>query len=209
MACLIEPIWQGFISYSQSLKRQEDLKLKAKGQRKVFLLGFECGPCVTLGLRGGGDDLLLSSKEYGLRGVEVVRIKRGGQATLHAPGQLVIYPIMDLKVLKIPPRCFLQKLEQITIRVLKSYGVSAKRTEAFAGLSTAQGKIAFFGVHISEGVSQHGLALNVRNDLKLFDMIKSCGQALRRHDRLCSYGLETLTLQQVFACWCRLAQEFF
>ena len=143
MACLIEPIWQGFISYSQSLKRQEDLKLKAKGQRKVFLLGFECGPCVTLGLRGGGDDLLLSSKEYGLRGVEVVRIKRGGQATLHAPGQLVIYPIMDLKVLKIPPRCFLQKLEQITIRVLKSYGVSAKRTEAFAGLSTAQGKIAF------------------------------------------------------------------
>ena len=202
----IQHIWKGKIPYGESLTLQDSLKEQACKSPRAFIMGFECPACITLGLRGEpGKDL----KPIALKqGVEVKAVKRGGQATLHSPGQLVVYPIMDLLQWKIRPRDFLSLLEQITCDVLKEYGITANKQESSAGLFTTKGKIAFFGIHISKGVSQHGLSLNVSNDLKLFNVIRSCGLSHRSHDSFQSYGLKP-DLQKVFSLWCKKAKHFF
>ncbi len=205
----MEPVWKGLIPYVQSLELQEQLKAKAKETPQAFFLGFECPTCVTLGLRGKtADDLVYTEEKYRKRGVLVISIKRGGQATLHSPGQLVVYPILDLRLWGLKPRDFLRLLEEVTKDTLAEYGVTANPSGDSAGLFTNDGKIAFFGVHISEGVSQHGLALNVVNDLSLFNLIRSCGEVQRKHDSLQKQGL-SYSVKDVFFQWCQKAQSMF
>ncbi len=205
----IQSIWKGKIPYQKSLISQEQLKDQICKSQKAFFMGFECPACITLGLRGKKEkDLSSTIEEYKKKQIEVLTVKRGGQATLHAPGQLVIYPIMDLLKWKIRPRDFLSLLEQITITTLKEYGVSTEKTEDSAGLFTEKGKIAFFGIHISRGVSQHGLAINVRNDLALFNLIRSCGISHRPHDSFQNQGVCS-DLKRVFSCWCKTAKSIF
>lgn len=205
----IDLIWKGRIPYRGSLALQKELKEQARKTRQAFFIGFECPACITLGLRGEEEkDLSGAVEEYKKKGIEVVRIKRGGQATLHSPGQLVIYPVMDLLQWKIRPRDFLSILEKITVGTLKRYGILAEKKENFAGLFTQKGKIAFFGIHISHGVSQHGLAINVQNDLRLFDLIRSCGVSHRLHDSVSSYNVQS-ELKEVFSLWCEIATTLF
>lgn len=205
----IKPIWKGLIPYRESLVLQEELKGLACKTRQAFFIGFECPACITLGLRGQEEkDLSDAVEEYKKKGIEIVTIKRGGQATLHSPGQLVIYPVMDLLQWKIRPRDFLSVLEKITVETLKEYGISAEKRESSAGLFTQKGKIAFFGIHISHGVSQHGLAVNVQNDLPLFDLIRSCGVSHRPHDSVHSYNVQP-ELKEVFSLWCEIATSLF
>ena len=203
-------VWKGAIPYRESLTLQEQLGARARQARQAFFMGFECRPaCVTLGLRGQQEtDLTCSPEEYRTQNIEVVTIKRGGQATLHSPGQLVIYPVMDLLRWKLRPRDFLSLLEQITIEVLQKYGITAQKQESFAGLFTDKGKMVFFGIHIKGGVSQHGLAVNVLNNLSLFDLIKSCGVAGRVHDSFQNRGL-CPPLEEVFSVWCNTARAVF
>ncbi|MDE0119900.1 MAG: lipoyl(octanoyl) transferase LipB [Bdellovibrionales bacterium] len=176
---------------------------------KAFFIGFECPSCITLGLRGKEEtDLNRASEEYKKKKIEIVPIKRGGQATLHSPGQLVIYPVMSLLQWKIRPRDFLSILEKITQDILEKYGILTEKREEAAGLFTKKGKIAFFGIHISGGISQHGLAINVRNNLELFNLIRSCGVSHRPHDSFQSYNL-CPDLKEVFSLWCQTAKEVF
>ncbi len=206
---VMEVVWKQKISYQQSLDVQESLKHQVKGCKKAFLFGFECLPCVTLGLRGSKDvDLNCSDEECNRQGVDVVSVKRGGQATLHSPGQLVMYPIIDLRQWKLRPRDFLSFLEHITIDVLNGYGVQVRKKEKSAGLFTDIGKIVFFGVHISEGVSQHGLAINVANDLSLFRIIRSCGVKGRVHDSLKNRGVN-VALRELCFSWRDTASTYF
>ena len=213
-------IWKGNIPYRESLILQEQLKQKALKSQRAFFLGFECPATITLGLRGKKEtDLRQREEKYIQQGIEIVPIKRGGQATLHSPGQLVLYPVMDLLQWKIRPRDFLSLLEEITQKTCQHYGVPLKKQEDCAGLFTHKGKVAFFGIHISGGVSQHGLALNVNNNLGLFDMISSCGMSYRPHDSLKAYRacahsplalkLKPLDLKDVFNTWCKKASALF
>lgn len=203
----VQCLWKGEIPYRESLSLQEELKQKARKTSQAFLVGFECPGCITLGLRGKKEtDLQASHADY--KDIEVITIKRGGQATLHSLGQLVIYPVMDLLSWKIRPRDFLSILESITQKTLKQYGVTAEKKEDSAGLFTQNGKIAFFGIHISGGVSQHGLAVNICNDLRLFNLIRSCGVTHRPHDSLQNYGLNP-GLKEVFSLWCQIAKSTF
>lgn len=205
----VESIWKGKIPYRKSLTLQEQLKTRAYKTRQAFFIGFECPSCITLGLRGEKEkDLSGVVENYRKKEIEIVTIKRGGQATLHSPGQLVIYPVMDLLQWKVRPRDFLSILEKITQETLKEYGISAKKQENSAGLFTQKGKIAFFGIHISSGVSQHGLAINVQNDLSLFDLIRSCGISYRLHDSFQNYNL-CPDLKTVFFLWCEIAKSLF
>ena len=205
----VESVWKGKIPYRESLALQEQLKTQVYKTRQAFFIGFECPACITLGLRGEKEkDLSGTIENYRKKEIEIVAIKRGGQATLHSPGQLVIYPVMDLLQWKIRVRDFLSILEKITKETLKEYGISAEKKENSAGLFTQKGKIAFFGVHISSGVSQHGLAINVQNDLRLFDLIKSCGVSHRPHDSFQNYNL-CPDLEEVFLLWCKIAKSLF
>ena len=108
---------------------------------QAFFIGFECPACVTLGLRGkAAEDLVYTEEKYREKGMSVVSIKRGGQATLHSPGQLVIYPVMDLRLWNLKPRDFLRLLEKITENTLVEYGVTASPIEDSAGFIYKQGK---------------------------------------------------------------------
>ena len=219
----IQSIWKGIMPYRESLFLQEDLKKKLQctvsntsskstlneNFPRAFFIGFECPSCITLGLRGREEtDLNSAIEEYKKQKIEIVAIKRGGQATLHSPGQLVIYPVMKLLQWKIRPRDFLSILEKITQDTLKKYGIVAEKQEDAAGLFTEKGKIAFFGIHISSGISQHGLALNVQNDLALFNLIRSCGVSHRPHDSFKNQGVQT-DLKEVFSLWCKIAEDVF
>ncbi len=205
----IQFLWKGKILYRESLILQEQLKKQTCKSKTGFILGFECPACVTLGVRGQTEkDLSGALEEYQKQKIEIVAIKRGGQATLHSSGQLVIYPIMDLLQWKVRPRDFLSFLEKVTKITLKEYGILVEKQEDSAGLFTDKGKIAFFGIHISGGVSQHGLAINVKNDLKLFNLIRSCGVSHRPHDSFQSRGLEP-NLEEVFSLWCKTAESLF
>ncbi len=179
------------------------MKTQALGTTRGFVLGFECPPCITLGLRGDRKkDLLQKPGVY--KNMDIVSITRGGQATLHSPGQLVIYPVVDLLKFKIRLKDFLTLLEHITQQTFLDLGVKLHKQENSAGLFTSRGKIAFFGVHVSQGVSQHGLALNVSNDLTMFNLIRSCGNTHRKHDSLQQRGLK-ISVKDLFSKWVQQA----
>ena len=93
----------------------------------------------------------------------------------------------------------------MTRQVFTQLGVSVHKEEGQAGLFTKRGKIAFFGIHITEGVSQHGLAVNVHNDLNLFDLIRSCGVHRKTHDKLSNYC--NITIQEVFDLWVKTVKK--
>ena len=203
----LKPVWKDRISYLDSLKVQEELKDLCLRENKDSAVGFECPATVTLGLRGGDEDLLISQKEFERKNISIVSIKRGGQATLHSPGQLVIYPVVGIKKNKMRVRDFIHFIEKVTKEVLLDLGISSHKEEGQAGLFTDKGKIAFFGLHITEGVSQHGLAVNVCNDLNLFSYIRSCGFAHRPHDRISNYCPQ-ITVRKVFDLWIQKVSSF-
>lgn len=202
---IFQKVWENRIPYLESLKKQEDLKTKCLATNQNFALCFDCPTVITMGLRGSEDDLLLPKSEYEDKNISIVSIKRGGQATMHSPGQLVLYPISNIKQNKLRARDFVHFIEQVTKKTLSQFGVSTHKEEGQAGLFTAKGKIAFFGIHITDGVSQHGLAINVSNDLSLFDLIRSCGISRRTHDKLSHYC--KISLQEVFDLWVKTAKK--
>ena len=200
--------WAGNISFKQSLVQQEELKTLAKNKQFCFF-GFQClSPVISLGLRSKTDHILWEQQKLKQHDILVEKVKRGGEATLHAPGQLVIYPVVHLPSLAFKVKDFILALQQITQTFLKSLNIKTHKQGAMAGLYTPRGKICFFGIHISQGISQHGLALNVDNDLNLFKAIKSCGQRDRLHDKLSFYPQVNLNLKALFITWCKTACEF-
>ena len=207
----IQSLWLGDLPFDASLKKQEDLKkqLLSGKQKPGFFMGFEPqSSVITTGLRSGKNDILWSEKKLKKFGISECPIKRGGEATLHSPGQLVIYPVISLVLFSLKVKDYIVRLETISKDVLSQIGISTEKEEQNAGLSTTKGKIAFFGVHISQGISQHGLAFNVNNQLHLFSSIKSCGLAHRKHDSLFEAGIKIST-KHLFDMWAVTAQKFF
>ena len=201
--------WAGSIPFKQSLDSQERLKALAK-KSEFYFFGFEViEPLITLGLRSDESHILFNENQLQPYGLSKMKLKRGGEATLHAPGQLVIYPILSLPSLGLKVKDFIVSLEEITQSLLKDFGIETKKEGKYAGLYTKSGKICFFGIHISEGVSQHGLSINVHNDLNLFNTIKSCGEQNRLHDSLSLYPSFSLSKEELFLKWCKKAQAFF
>jgi lipoyl(octanoyl) transferase len=152
------------------------------------LLLMEHPPVLTLGRNSGRAHVLLADEELARRGVELVETNRGGDVTYHGPGQLVGYPIFDLrgdlpgkKGPHLGPVDFVRLMEEVLIRACGEFGVPAqrvcKRTGVWtiAGGSVLEKKIAAIGVHVSQGVTSHGFALNVTTDLRDFQWIVPCG----------------------------------
>lgn len=201
--------WKGVVDFPEPLEFQEQLKPIAQKKQGVFL-GFESKePVITIGFRSDKSHILWSKGKLKKYNISQMEIRRGGEATLHAPGQLVIYPVLSLPCLGLKVRDFIGILENITQNLLKDFGVETKKEGKYAGLYTERGKICFFGIHVSGGVSQHGLSVNVDNDLSLFNSIKSCGETERKHDRLSLYQSFSLSKEELFFKWCDKALGFF
>jgi lipoate-protein ligase B len=140
-----------------------------------LLLLVEHEPVVTLGRTTAATSLPLSSEELARRGIEVFNVERGGDVTWHGPGQLVGYPIVDLRAHREDLHWYLRTLEDVLIDSLEVLGIPADRHPGRTGVWTAGRKIASIGVHVKRWVTYHGFALNVTNALEGFELIVPCG----------------------------------
>jgi len=151
-------------------KRNSDEKLPN------IVLILQHHPVYTLGKRGKQDDILVRLDEVARRGVDVETSDRGGEVTYHGPGQLVAYPIVDLRRVRMGARKYVEALEDAVIDTVKSYGLQAHgRVPSATGVWVEDRKVAAIGVRISRGITTHGLALNVNTDLSMFSNIIPCG----------------------------------
>jgi lipoyl(octanoyl) transferase len=141
------------------------------------LLLVEHPPVVTLGRSTKGDNLQIPDALLAARGVERFEIERGGDATFHGPGQLVGYPIVDLKQHTQDLHWYLRQVEESLIVALATVGLRAGRVEKYTGVWIDDRKIASIGVHARDWVTRHGFALNVNTDLSYFDLFVPCGIA--------------------------------
>lgn len=168
----------GILSYADGL----DLQARLVAERKAALIPdqlllLQHPPVITLGVKARNDrsHVIGTSEMLLARGVDVVEAGRGGDVTYHGPGQLVGYPIIDLK----PDRCdvhrYVRDLEEVLIRAVAAFGVEAARSTGLTGVWVGSDKIAAIGVRISRWVTSHGFALNVSPDLSHFDLIVPCG----------------------------------
>ena len=170
----------GLIPYADALALQRELvEERRAGRIGDLLLLVEHPHVLTLGVRGDGgrSHILASAEALASRSIDVHETGRGGDITYHGPGQLVGYPIIDLK----PDRCdvhrYVRDLEEVLIRVAADYGIEAGRVPGLTGVWVGGGKLAAIGVRIARWITSHGFALNVTTDLEYFNLIVPCGIA--------------------------------
>jgi lipoate-protein ligase B len=166
----------GLVPYHEAYERQRALvDDRIAGRAGDTLLLLEHPPVVTLGRGTRATSLPLAPDVLRGRGVEVVEIERGGDVTYHGPGQLVGYPILDLKGLKPDLHWYLRQLEAALIEALATFAIPGERNPGYTGVWTRGRKIASIGIHVRQWVTWHGFALNVTTDLSAFDLIVPCG----------------------------------
>lgn len=180
---MINVLHLGLVDYATALELQHTLvELRKQNHIGDTLLLLEHPPVITLGRNADARNIVASKEQLAAKGVEISECDRGGDVTFHGPGQLVGYPIFDLRGLtpKLGAVDFIRRVEEALIRACGDLGVEAERIPKLTGVwttSTPPAKIAAIGVHISRGVTSHGFALNVNNDLSLFQLIVPCGIA--------------------------------
>lgn len=172
----------GFLPYEAALELQSKLVVQRRGRDiPDTLLLLQHPHVITLGSGTHLENLLLSPAELSTRGIETHRAGRGGDVTYHGPGQLIGYPILELKPLRRDLHKYLRDLEEVLIRVLGDLGLRAGRLDGLTGVWIGDRKVAAIGVRVSSGwITSHGFALNVDPDLTYFDTIVPCGIQDRR-----------------------------
>jgi lipoyl(octanoyl) transferase len=168
----------GLMEYGRAHALQERL-LEARKRREIpdTLLLVEHPPVITMGWHAVPSHIISTSDTLGRAGVPVFHTKRGGDVTFHGPGQLVVYPLLNLAENALSVTDYIWKLEETAIRTLAAIGIKGERIPGWRGVFIGRAKICSLGVRISGGVSMHGLALNVNTDLNYFDYIVPCGLA--------------------------------
>ncbi|MGH7448212.1 MAG: lipoyl(octanoyl) transferase LipB [Longimicrobiales bacterium] len=167
----------GVVPYAEALELQSQLVVRRRAAEiPDTLLLLEHPHVITLGTSAHRDNILIDDEQGRLLGIDVFDSGRGGDVTYHGPGQLVGYPILDLK----PDRCdlhrYVRDLEAMLIRALASFDIAAGRKEGLTGVWVGDEKIAAIGVRVSSGwITSHGFALNVSTDLSFFGSIVPCG----------------------------------
>jgi lipoyl(octanoyl) transferase len=194
---MIQYLYLGRVSYDEGLRLQAEIAaLRFAGRVGNVLLLLEHPPVLTLGRNAHRSNILASDELLARRGVTIHEINRGGDVTYHGPGQLVGYPIFDLRSLRtasggrMGPVDFVRLMEEALIRLCGEFGVRAGRIKGLTGVwcgpadggpsdeSSGNGrKIAAIGIHVSRGITSHGFAFNVTTDLRDFALIVPCGIA--------------------------------
>lgn len=171
-----EAKWLGPVTYSDGLRLQEQsvAQLRAgDGSERLFLL--EHPHVFTLGRGADASNILASREQLQSHSIEIHETGRGGDVTYHGPGQLVGYPIINLK----PDRCdvhrYVRDVEEMLIRTIADFGVTGERIKGLTGVWVGNEKVAAIGVRIARWITSHGFAINVNTDLSYFQMIVPCG----------------------------------
>jgi lipoyl(octanoyl) transferase len=221
---LISAVQLGLVDYATALRLQQKLVAARKGgDIGDILLFLEHTPVITLGRNAKQKNVLLSAAELERRGVEIFECDRGGDVTFHGPGQLVAYPIFDLHGFPSTqgtPKSlgaieYVRRLEEVLIRTCAAFAIATERVKGLTGVwtrgreSKPQAKIAAIGVHISRGVTSHGLALNVNTDLNYFNLIIPCGISAKPVTSMERELVRKVDFQQVTAAAARSFVEVF
>lgn len=173
MLCIELPVTE----YREAWSLQSNLVAARKDKSidtDVVLL-LEHPPVFTIGNNGRLKNLTVSKKSLGKAGIPLIRVKRGGDITFHGPGQLVIYPIVDLHTARLSVLDYIEKLEEVMIRTAQDWGIRAQRNPANRGVWVGKNKLGSVGIAIRRGISFHGMALNVNLSLEPFGWINPCG----------------------------------
>jgi lipoyl(octanoyl) transferase len=203
---VIHVLHLGPVPYGTALQLQRTLmELRKAGRVENTLLLLEHPPVITLGRNAQLRNVIAPPEFLVQKGVELFDIDRGGDVTFHGPGQLVAYPIFDLRSFE--PRIgaveFVRRLEEVLIRTCGDFGIGTQRIKGLTGVWTyalrnkPEAKIAAIGVHISGGVTTHGFALNVSTDLDFFSLIVPCGIAGKPVTSMQRELKKTLTTEDV------------
>ena len=173
--------WLGLIGYRDAYQLQKKLLQKRlDGQVGDTLLLLEHPPTITVGKSGKLENILASQVKLAREGVSLVFTDRGGDVTFHGPGQLVGYPIMDLKGQKKNSRRYLHNLEETLIRTLVDFNIESHRDKGHPGVWVGDDELAAIGLRLKQWITMHGFALNINTDLSLFSLINPCGFSNRK-----------------------------
>ena len=142
---------------------------------KDIVLLLEHPPVFTLGRRGGLKNLTVSEDFLNNAGIPVIHVERGGDITFHGPGQIVMYPIIDIRVARLGVLDFVEHLEEVMIRTASDWGINAERNPVNRGVWVGNNKLGSIGIAIRRGISFHGIAFNVNLSLRPFGWIRPCG----------------------------------
>jgi lipoyl(octanoyl) transferase len=166
----------GLVSYAEGLRLQKQARGEVEaGKYDGVLLLLEHHPVITVGRGGGRENLIASAAELQAADIELVESDRGGNVTCHNPGQLVGYPILNLNKWQDDVHWYVKQLEEVLIQMLAEVGIVAGRKARYTGVWVGNRKISAIGVSVRRWITGHGFALNVQNDLKLFQAIIPCG----------------------------------
>jgi lipoate-protein ligase B len=199
------------IDYRKAWELQGNL-LTARKERilkKDIALFLEHPPVFTLGRRGGRECMLVSEEFLEKAGVQVIQVERGGNITFHGPGQLVVYPIVDLQTARIKVVDFVNGLEEVMLRTAARWGIAAERNPANRGIWVGPHKMGSIGIAVRRGISFHGLALNVQTDLTPFAWIQPCGLKDVGMTTMQQETAQKLSMQQVRAFLKKQFQKVF
>jgi lipoate-protein ligase B len=166
----------GSVPYPEAAALQERLlEKRARGSIGDTVLLLEHPPTITLGRHARRENILSDAGELARLGIGVYPSTRGGDVTFHCPGQVVLYPILDMRDRPGLVRGYIHDLEEVALRVLDGYGIKAARREDHPGMWVGGRQIAALGLQLSGGISMHGMSLNVHPDLERFSIINLCG----------------------------------
>ncbi|MCH2534604.1 MAG: lipoyl(octanoyl) transferase LipB [Bdellovibrionales bacterium] len=194
-------LWGDATPYQKALAKQMSLVKEVQTHPQLgAVLAYEHPKVVTLGVRSSEKDLLQSQSFYHENCIEICEVNRGGEATFHNPGQLVIYPILHLPSLGLKVKDYICVLQKTTYAALQGLGIEAFGRGDEPGVYTNNGKIAFIGVKVSGGVCYHGIAININNELSDFEAIQSCGVKNQKLDRAGNYK-SNMTPHSFFGLW--------
>ncbi len=176
----MDPVWTvrlGLVPYPEARRLQAEIEAaRSDGDVPDVLLLLEHPPVYTMGRRTTADELPMGEEWYRRQGIDVVETDRGGRVTYHGPGQLVGYPIVSLRPYRDDVHEYIRRMERLIVSSLADWGVEAEVVDGLTGVWTPERrKIGSIGVHVSRGVTTHGFAINVNNDLQPFEWIVPCG----------------------------------
>ena len=166
----------GTVPYEVALKLQQGLmQARAEGKIGEVILLLQHPSVFTIGRFRGGEDIIVPPETLAREGIAVFRTDRGGGITCHGPGQLVGYPIINLKENGLGVREYIRKLEEAIIKLLLALDIQGYRLAGYPGVWASGKKVCSIGIHVSHHITTHGFALNVTNDLRYFKYIRPCG----------------------------------
>lgn len=196
MLCVV--YWLGLVEYREAYHLQRKLlRQRFDGEIKDTILLLEHLPTITIGKSGSLEDVLVSQEKLAEEGISLFFTDRGGDVTYHCPGQLVAYPIIDLRERGRDVHRYVHDLEEVIIRTLSSFSIVAGRDDSHAGVWAKDEEIAAIGLSIKRWVTMHGIALNVNPNLSHFSLINPCGFSDRKATSMAKLLSQDVPMEEV------------